>query len=98
MGTRKTDKHQLLTQTCSNQTTSWLLHSLSDFGAKTNHGQTQTHKTHHSPDLGEAAIFPLIVCFVLGHRTSTQMLFYPGTPKWEFRNSQSWDSHDFGGT
>jgi len=29
------------------------------FGAWTSHEQTQTHKTHHSPNLGEATTFPL---------------------------------------
>jgi len=49
--------------------------------------QTRTHKTHHSLehslDLREAATFPLIVYFVPGHGTSTQMSFCPETPKWE---------------
>jgi hypothetical protein len=45
METRKSDKHQLLTQTCTNQTTSWLMHNLSTFGARKSHGQTRTHKT-----------------------------------------------------
>jgi hypothetical protein len=47
MGTRKSDKHQLLTWTCTKQTTSWLVCSLSAFGPWMNHGQTLTHKTHH---------------------------------------------------
>jgi hypothetical protein len=68
-----------------NQTTSWLVHNWSTFGAKTNHGQTQTHKTHHGPNLGEAITFPLIVYFVPSHGTSTQMSFCLGTPKWESR-------------
>jgi hypothetical protein len=29
-----------------------------------NHRQTQTHKTHHGPDLGEVTTFPLIVYYV----------------------------------
>jgi hypothetical protein len=58
------------------------------FGATTNHGQTQTHKTHHGLDLGEVTTFPLLVYFVLGHETSTQIAFCPRTPKWESRNSQ----------
>jgi hypothetical protein len=96
MGTRKNDKHQLLTRTYKNQTTSWLVHSLSAFGARMSHGQTRTHKTQHGLDLGEATTFPFIVYFVPGHGTNTQMSFCPKTPKWESRNSQSWDSHDFG--
>jgi hypothetical protein len=61
------------------------------------HGQTQTYKTHHSPDLGEATTFPLIVYFVPSHGTNTQMSFCPGIPKWESQNSHSWDSYDYGG-
>jgi len=59
--------------------------------------QTRTYKTHHGSDLGEATTFPFIVYFVPGHGTSTQMSFCPEIPKWESRNSQSWDSYDFGG-
>jgi hypothetical protein len=47
MGTRKSDKHQLLTRTCTNQTTSWLMHNLDTFGARTSHRQTWIHKIHH---------------------------------------------------
>jgi hypothetical protein len=50
-------------------------YSLSTFGAKTNHGQTQTHKTHHGLDLGEATTFPLIVYSMVGHWTNIQMAF-----------------------
>jgi hypothetical protein len=95
MGTRKNDKHQLLTRTYTNQTTSWLVRSLNAFGARMSHEQTRIHKTHHGMDLGEATTFPLIVYFVPSHGTSTQMTFCFGTPKWEFRNSQNWDSHNF---
>ncbi len=97
MGIRKNDKHQLCTWTCTNQITSWLVHSLSAFGARMSHGQTWTHKIHHDLDLGGATTFPLIVYSVLGHGTSTQMTFRPGTPKWESQTSQSWDSRNFGG-
>jgi hypothetical protein len=38
------------------------------------------------PNLGKATTFPLIIYFMLGHGTSTQMSFCPGIPKWEFRN------------
>jgi hypothetical protein len=34
-----------------------------------------THKIHHGSDLGEATTFPLIIYFMLGHGTSTQMSF-----------------------
>ncbi len=57
---------------------------LQHFGAQMNHGQTRTHKTHHGPNLGEAITFPLILYFVPDHKISTQMSFYPGTPKWSF--------------
>jgi hypothetical protein len=45
---------------------------------------------------GEATTFPLIVYFVPLHEAHIQMTFCPGTPKWESRNSQSWDSRNFG--
>jgi hypothetical protein len=57
------------------------MHSWNTFGARMNHGQTQTHKTHHGPDLGEATTFPLIVYFVPLHEAHIQMAFCPGTPK-----------------
>jgi hypothetical protein len=63
MGTRKSEKHQSFTRTCTNQTTSWLVHSFSTFGVRTSHMKTRTHKTHHSPDLGEATTFPLYSIF-----------------------------------
>jgi hypothetical protein len=97
MGIRKSDKHQLLTRTCTNQTTSWLVHNLNIFGARKNHRQTQTHKTHHGPDLGEAITFLLIVYFVPLHKAHIQMAFCPGIPKWESQNSQTWGSRNFGG-
>jgi hypothetical protein len=67
MRTRKSDKHHLLTRTCTNQTTSWLMHSLSIFGVRTSHRKTRTHKTHHGLDLGEVTTFPLIVYFLPLH-------------------------------
>jgi hypothetical protein len=81
MGLGRMPNNQSFTRTYTNQTTSWLMHSWSTFGAKTSHEQTRTHKTHHDPDLGEATTFPLIVYFVLGHGTNTQMAFCPETPK-----------------
>jgi hypothetical protein len=83
MGTRKNDKHQLFTWTCTNQKTSWLVRNLSTFGAWTSHKRTQIHKIHHGPDLGEATTFPLIVYSMSGHGTNTEMTFCTGTPKWE---------------
>jgi hypothetical protein len=77
--------------------TSWLVHSLSTFGARTNHGHTRTNKIHHNPDLGEATTFPLIVYIMVGHGTNIQMTFCPRTPKWEFWNSHNWGYFNFGG-
>jgi hypothetical protein len=48
----------------------------STFDARTNHGQTRTHKTHHGSNLGEATTFPLIVYFALLHKTHIQMTFF----------------------
>jgi hypothetical protein len=62
---------------------SWLVHSWSTFGARMNHGQTHTHKTHHGPDLGEATTFPFIVFSMPSHGASIQMSFCPETPKLE---------------
>jgi hypothetical protein len=89
--TRKNDKHRLFTQTYTNQTTSWLMHSWSTFGARTSHERPQTHKTHHDLDLGEVGYFAPL------HKDDIQMAFCPGPPKWESRNSHNWNSHDFGG-
>jgi len=72
---------QLFIWICTNQTTSWLMHSWSTFGAQMNHEHTQTHKSHktcHSLDLGEATIFPLIIFFVICHGGCTQMSFFLG--------------------
>jgi hypothetical protein len=70
-------------QTCTNQTISWLECSWNTFGARTNHGQTWTYKTHHNSDLEEATTFPFIVFSMPNHRTCTQMSFCPklGVPK-----------------
>jgi len=53
---------------------------LEHFGARTNHGQTRTHKTHHGPDLGEATTFPLIVYSVLATRPTFKCHFVSGLP------------------
>jgi hypothetical protein len=82
MGTRKNVKHQLLTHTCTNQTTSWLVRSLNVFDAWMSHKQTQTHKTHHGPHLGEATTFPFIIYYVPNHETNSQMTFCLRTPKY----------------
>jgi hypothetical protein len=88
---------QLLTRTCANQITSWLVDSSSIFSAWTNHMHTQIHKIHHGLDLGEATTFLLIIFYVHGHMASTQMSFCLRIPKLESQNSRNWDSHNFGG-
>jgi hypothetical protein len=45
------------------------------FNAWTNHIHTWTHKTHHSPNLGEAITFPLIMFYVTCHEGYIQMAF-----------------------
>ncbi len=82
-GTRKSDKHQLLTRACTKPNTKWLVHSWNIFSVKTHHEQTQTH---HGSNLGEATTFPLIVYYMPLHKTHIQMAFCPRTPKtpkWE---------------
>ncbi len=64
------------------------------FGAWTKHGQTQTHKTHHNPNLGEATTFPIIVFFVLGHGVPTPLWpsvgVKPNTWKsWDLESSET---------
>jgi hypothetical protein len=71
------------------------MHSWSTFGARTSHKQTQIHKTHHGPNLGEATTFRFIVYYVSLYEAHIQMTFCPGTPKWESRNFQYWDSYNF---
>ncbi len=61
------------------------MHCSSTFGARTSHGKTRTHKIHHSPNLGEATTFPLIVYFMPLHEAHIQMAFCFETPKWESR-------------
>jgi len=51
------------------------VHNCNTFGAQTSHKQTQTHKTHHGPNLGGSHHLPLITYFVFGHGTNTQMSF-----------------------
>jgi hypothetical protein len=61
--------------------TSWLVHSWNTFGAWTSHGHTQTHKTHHGSNLGEATTFPLILFSMISRRGYIQMSFFPETLK-----------------
>jgi len=53
---------------------------LEHFGARTSHGQTQTHKTHYDPDLGETTTFPLIVYSMLAIGPAPKCHFVPGLP------------------
>jgi hypothetical protein len=46
-GTRKSDKDQLLTRTCTKPNIRWLVHNWNTFGVKMSHRQSWTHKTHH---------------------------------------------------
>jgi hypothetical protein len=71
------------------------MHNMSTFGARTNHEHTQIHKIHHSPNLGEATTFPLILLSMIGHGACTQMSFFLGLPSWEFWNSRNYDSCHF---
>jgi hypothetical protein len=74
-------RNQSLTHTYINQTTSWLVHSLNTFGARTSHEQIQTRKIHHGPNLGKATTFSLIVYSMPGHGTIAQMAFCLEAPK-----------------
>jgi hypothetical protein len=78
MGTRKIDK-QLNYSHGPTQTKQQIDECI--IRTQMNPGQTQTHKTHHGSNLGEATTFPLILYFVPIHEINTQMSFCPGTPK-----------------
>ncbi len=80
-GTRKSDKHQILTWTYTKPNTRWLVHNWKTFGVRMSHRQIRIHKTHHCLNLWEATTFPLIVYFMSGNGTSTQISFCLGTPK-----------------
>ncbi len=56
------------------------MHSLSTFGARTNHGQPQIHKTNHGSDLREAITFSLIVYYVLLHEATSKWHFVSKLP------------------
>jgi hypothetical protein len=99
MGLGRMINNQSLTRTCTNQTTSWLVHNWSTFGARAKHGQTQIHKTHHDLDLREATTFPLYnIIFVWPwDQHPNVILSRDSQPKCEFWNSQIWDFCNFGG-
>jgi len=46
-----------------------------------NHEHIQIHNIHHSPNLGEATTFPLIVLSMINQRGFIQMSSCPETPK-----------------
>jgi hypothetical protein len=46
------------------------------FVAQTNHGHTQTHKTHHDPNLKKPTTFPLILFFVIIHKAISKCQFF----------------------
>ncbi len=94
-GTRKNDKCSITHMDLHKPNNKLVSANLNTFGARMSHGQTQIHKTHHGLDLREATTFPIIVYYVPFHGGHIQMAYCPGTPKWEFRNSLSWDSRNF---
>jgi hypothetical protein len=81
MGLGRMTSTYSLTRTCTKPNNKLVNALLEHFGGRTNHEQTQIHKTHHGPDLGEATTFPLIVYFVPLHEVHIQMTFCPEIPK-----------------
>ncbi len=69
------------------------MHSLNTFGARTNHRQPRTHKTHHGPNLGEAITFPLIVFSTSFNRATSKWHFVLGLLEFsQLGFSQFWGS------
>jgi hypothetical protein len=64
----------------------WLVHILGHPWVLGQATGTSDHKTHHSPDSGEATTFPHIVFSASLHWGYIQMALFPGTPKLESRN------------
>jgi hypothetical protein len=56
------------------------VHSWNTFSVTINHKQTQIHKTHHGPDLGETTTFPLYSIFWLVTGLASKWHFVPGLP------------------
>jgi hypothetical protein len=56
------------------------------FGVGTSHGLTRTHKTHHSPDSGDATTILPIVYFAFARGDYIRMALFPGTLEMESRN------------
>ncbi len=68
------------------QTTKWLIHIPGHPSVLGQATCTLDHKTHHSPDSGEATTFPHILFSTTLHGGYIQMALFPGTPKLESRN------------
>jgi hypothetical protein len=68
MGTKKSDKHQTLTRTCTNRIISWLMHNLNIFGARTS--KLTTARTW-----GKSPPSPFIVYYVCLHEAHIQVAF-----------------------
>ncbi len=71
------------------------MHNWSTFDARTSHKQTQTHKTHHGLDSGEATTFPHIVYYVPLHEAHIQMAFRPETEIAKVRTLAILGPHNF---
>ncbi len=56
------------------------------FGARTSHGLTQTHKTHHGLGSGDATTILPIVYSAFAHGSGIRMSHFPGTPEMESRS------------
>jgi hypothetical protein len=99
MGLGRINKLQLLTWTYTKSTQRWLVHTQGTFGARTSHGQLELTRLTAAWTWGKAAPSPLYytLCLSTSHEAHIQMTFCLETPKWESRNCQSWDSHDFEG-
>ncbi len=58
---------------------------------------TFTHKTHHSPDSGEATTFPHIVYSAALRRDYIQMALFPGLPSWNSETVPGWSPETLDG-
>jgi hypothetical protein len=96
MGLGRMTSTYSLTRTCTKPNNKLVSALLEHFGVRMSHEQIWIHKTHHNSDLGEVTTFPLIVYYVPLHEAHIQVAFWPGNPKWESWNFQSWDPHHFG--
>ncbi len=78
-GTRKIDKHQLFTRTCTKPNTRWLVHSWNTFCAKTNHGQLKLTRLTTVRTWGKPPPSPLQYTLRLSTRPTSKILTI-GTP------------------